>query len=91
MSPSLYRASLLSAAACLLIGCAPTTRPLQVSPPAECLTPVVTQPCTLRPEFVNLDLGTQAAMILACEVANGQIRREWERKHGCLVKAIADQ
>jgi hypothetical protein len=65
--------------------------PSRVSAPAECLTPVITQPCTLRREFVALELPDQAAMILACEAVNGAIRREWERKHGCLVKAIADQ
>ena len=62
--------------------------PSRVSAPAECLTPVVTQPCTLRSEFANLELPDQAAMILACEAVNGAIRREWERKHGCLVDAL---
>lgn len=51
---------------------------------------MTTQPCTLRPEFVNLELRDQAAMILACEVVNGQIRREWQRKHRCLADAVQD-
>jgi hypothetical protein len=88
LSPSPASRCLLALAlGFLTTSCAPTTR-LSPAPPAECLQPVVTQPCVLRSEFANLELPDQAAMILACEVVNGAIRREWARKHGCLVEAF---
>ena len=87
MSQKLYRASLLAALVSLLTSCAAITPQLRAQP-TECLQPVITQPCTLRPEFVNLELPDQAAMVLACEVVNAQIRREWQRKHGCLAEWI---
>lgn len=52
------------------------------------MQPVTADTCKLRPEFVNLELPEQAAMILACEIANADIRRQWQIKHGCLVRFI---
>lgn len=85
------RCLLALALALATTSCALTTKQSPVSPPAECLQPVVTQDCTLRPELVNLDLPDQLAMILACEVTNGKIKREWQAKHRCLVRAINEQ
>jgi hypothetical protein len=52
------------------------------------MQPVTADTCKLRPEIVNLELPDQAAMILACEIATADIRRQWRIKHGCLVEFI---
>lgn len=36
------------------------------------MQPCQAQLCKLRPEFVNLDLPDQLAMILACQIANAE-------------------
>ena len=87
MSQSPYRASLLAVLALALTSCAATT-PQSRALPTECLQPVVADVCRLRPEFVNLELDDQAAMLLGCELANSAIRRQWQQKHGCLAEWI---
>lgn len=52
------------------------------------MQPVLIQDCTLRPELVNLDLPDQAAMVLACEIVNSQIKREWRQKAICQTEWI---
>jgi hypothetical protein len=52
------------------------------------MQPCASQLCTLRPEFARLDLPTQAAMVLACRIADAEAARRCERRHRELVEWI---
>lgn len=55
------------------------------------MPPVVSQPCTLRAEFVDLELADQAAMILACKAVDSYaIRERDERLDDCRAWHEAD-
>lgn len=44
------------------------------------MPPVISQPCTLRKEFTNLDLDDQAAMILACKAVDSYAIKERDER-----------
>lgn len=76
---------------CLTIGaCASTKPPLIVKPervePVQAMAPCERQLCELRETFTNLSLEDQAAMILACRLADAEAYRACEVKQ----KALAD-
>lgn len=75
----------LSLLACTTLPPAPDLpRPL----PVEAMQPCQRQLCTLRPEFVNLELADQLAMILACRIADAEAYRRCEVKQKALAEWV---
>jgi len=79
--------------ACLMIsGCASTKPPLIVKPeripPAQAMEPCKRQLCELRETFKDMSLDDQAALILACRIADSEAYRTCEAKHSALVDFI---
>ena len=52
------------------------------------MEPCKRQLCELRETFTNLSLEDQAAMILACRIADSEAYRTCEAKHSALVDFI---
>jgi hypothetical protein len=52
------------------------------------MEPCKRQLCELRDTFTNLSLDDQAAMILACRIADSEAYRKCEAKHRSLVDFI---
>lgn len=78
---------------CLTIGaCASTKPPLIVKPeripPVQAMEPCKRQLCELRETFSSLTLEDQAAMILACRIADAEAYRTCDAKHSALVDFI---
>jgi len=76
----------------VISGCATTKPPLILKPdraqPVQAMEPCQRQLCVLRPEFVNLDLDSQAAMLLACKISDSEAFRACEAKNRALVDWI---
>lgn len=55
------------------------------------MQPCAIQRCTLRPEFVNLSLADQAAMVLACKIADDHAFAKCSEKQRALAEWIDKQ
>jgi hypothetical protein len=55
------------------------------------MQPCAAQLCTLRPEIVNLDPADQAAMILACKIADATAFAKCAEKQRTLTEWVRKQ
>lgn len=64
----------------------PRAKPVQAM--AKCRTPSVTEACRFRPEFANLELADQLAMIGNCIEVTAAVLWECDEKQSRLVEWI---
>lgn len=64
--------------------------PLPRAEPTEAMQPCAVRLCELRPEFGNLSLEDQAAMILNCRALDAEAFRVCAVKHDALAKWISE-
>lgn len=78
--------------ACLLISsCASTPQARSRQPcnkPVEAMQHKAMQMCQLRPEFVDMELKDQAAMVLNCRIVDAEDRRRLELDYNAVVAAF---